>query len=44
VVNVGIVWLCGEGGLEEDLKDFYGIPYICSWEFEWKILLQKCVM
>jgi hypothetical protein len=33
-VNMGLAWLCGGGGLEEDLEDFYNILYACSWFLE----------
>ncbi len=40
---MGLVWFCGEGGLEEDLEGFYGIQYVVILEFGLRVLSWKCV-
>jgi hypothetical protein len=40
---VGLVWFCGEGGLEEDLEEFYSIWWVCNLELEQKTMSWKGV-
>ncbi len=38
---MGLVWFCGERGLEEDLGDFMGFDKFVIWSWSGKLFLGK---